>query len=324
MQCSLDSAPPSSEISPRSHHHLSFSDDPFHQQTPDSGAVSDIYSLPPSDPMDTADAGSPYKLRTEQVVTGDYQQHKLPVSTADSHTQTARSDTCSLPPAKHIDDSISNSSAYKVSPQNEELVSICHHQGLPVCTTESHIQMARSGIPSCPSCRCSVVHYSVIPKPTATVGNPQPTGITSTSNATTTKCNSSGQRQMRTTKQETLGLFLSDVPVSAMDFHMETLDREGPGYIFIMTDSTQNFLPWSTEYRYKIASSRQPERWLAEFRNRDIDMELVWQVKVRSHLRALTEVHLKLIGCKLHSDWFKCSLSMVMDTISRVVRKYKI
>ncbi len=109
----------------------------------------------------------------------------------------------------------------------------------------------------------------------------------------------------------------------AMEINIDTLDREGPGFIFIMTDSIEHCLPWSTEHRYKIASSRQPERCLLEFRMRNVDIELIWQVKVDSHLKAVHEIQEQLNQYNLHSNWFKCSLSVIMEAVSKVVRRYK-
>ncbi len=115
----------------------------------------------------------------------------------------------------------------------------------------------------------------------------------------------------------------SNTMTRAMEFDFETLDRDGPGFIFIMTDSLANCLPRSSEHRYKIASSRQPDRCLLEFRTRNIDVDLIWQVKVKRHIKAVHEIHDMLTDYNLHSNWFKCSLSLIMDAVSRVVRHYK-
>ena len=109
-----------------------------------------------------------------------------------------------------------------------------------------------------------------------------------------------------------------------MEYTFETLVQDGPGFIFILTDSTHSTLSWSVEHCYKIASSRQPERCLTEFKSRNIEVDLIWKVKVGHHLQAVSEVHDKLDKYNLHSNWFKCSLSIIMDIVSKIVRQYKL
>lgn len=288
LQCSVDSHSQtvSSDISPRSHF-LTFGDDAiYQQQTPDSGAVSDIYSggsIPPDGGHQLSPSPPAEGIRSDTEIDGD---NEIIQENQVSSTQ-------------NNDDS-----------QTEERLKECEEAWPVVCTQASHMRIANRGIPSCPNCQCSLVHYSIIPK--------ERSQLTST-----TFSNIKGGI-MNTSEQAQLNLHINETMSRAMQFHIDTLDKDGPGFIFIMTDTVQGFLPWSADQRYKIASSRQPERWLREFRNRNIDIDLIWQVKVRNHLLALREVHTHLQRCHLHSNWFKCSLSRIMDIISRIVRKYRI
>ena len=109
----------------------------------------------------------------------------------------------------------------------------------------------------------------------------------------------------------------------ALEINVDTLDKDGPGFIFIMTDSLRECMPWSAESRYKVASSRKPERCLLEFRSRNVDIDLIWQVKVEHHIMAVKEVHQTLRRYTLRSNWFRCSLSEIMEAISKVIKKYK-
>ena len=153
-------------------------------------------------------------------------------------------------------------------------------------------------------CTCSLAHYSYIrKKSTKTTKDVKLPDLPQTMT-----CNN---------------IYTSTSMTRAMEFDLETLDRQGPGFIFIMTDSIANCLPWSSEHRYKIASSRQPDRYVLEFRTRNIDIDLIWQVKVKQHMKAVREIHSMLTAYNLHSNWFKCSLSLIMDTVSRVVKHYK-
>ena len=109
----------------------------------------------------------------------------------------------------------------------------------------------------------------------------------------------------------------------AMELNFDTLDRDGPGFIYVMTDSYHKYLPWSGEHRYKVASSRQPEKCLTEFKSRNIEIDLIWQVKVQCHLRAIKEVHSCLSDYTIQSNWFKCPLSVIMDIVSKIAKKYR-
>ncbi|KAK2150581.1 hypothetical protein LSH36_399g02025 [Paralvinella palmiformis] len=110
-----------------------------------------------------------------------------------------------------------------------------------------------------------------------------------------------------------------------MRLDLANLDRDGPGFVFIMTDSIADCLPWSSEHRYRISSSRQSDRCPVDIRRaaRRVDVDLIWQVKVKQHIKAVREIHSHLTDYNLHSNWFKCSLSLIMDTVSRVVKRYK-
>ena len=153
-------------------------------------------------------------------------------------------------------------------------------------------------LPACDNCACTLAHYSYGSSPTSSSTQPR-------------------------TPHSHCDLYLPTTQDRAMDFTFDTLDQDGPGFIFIMTDSIHNCLAWNVEHRYRIASSRQPERCLLEFRARNIEIELIWQTKVTHHLKAVKEVHADLQAYNLRPYWYKCPLSTVMDAMATVVNKYK-
>ena len=155
-------------------------------------------------------------------------------------------------------------------------------------------QLDNNGLPVKALCTCTLAHYSYI-------------------------------RQLKEAEhaEDNCDLYFSDTNNRAMEINIDTLDKDGPGFIFIMTDSLRECMPWSAESRYKVASSRKPERCLLEFRSRNVDIDLIWQVKVEHHIIAVKEVHLTLCKYNLHSNWFRCSLSEIMEAIAKVIKKYK-
>lgn len=177
------------------------------------------------------------------------------------------------------------------------------HESCSLGQSSSQATSDSRDLPSCNNCTCTLAHYSYIS------GQPSsPTDKDLSPHQHDSYCE----------------LFLNDSAIDrAMDFTFDTLDQDGPGYIFIMTDSIHNCLAWNVEHRYRIASSRHPERCLLEFRARNINIELIWQTKVNQHLKAVKEVHADLMAYNVRSNWFKCPLSTVMDTMAKVVSRYK-
>ena len=159
------------------------------------------------------------------------------------------------------------------------------------CTlaTRDVFKVDKDGLPVKSQCTCTLAHYSYI-------------------------------RQLREAEET---FHHTESPDRALEINVDTLDKDGPGFIFIMTDSLRECMPWSAESRYKVASSRRPERCLLEFRSRNVDIDLIWQVKVEHHVMAVREVHKTLTKYNLHSNWFRCSLSEIMEAISKVIKKYK-
>lgn len=154
------------------------------------------------------------------------------------------------------------------------------------------------GLPVCDNCSCAFIHYSYR------------RNLVETENSKNEKIDED--------------LCIKDECERAMELNFDTLDKDGPGFIFILTDSKHSTLSWSVEHCYKLASSRQPERCVTEFRGQNIDVDLIWKVKVRRHLEAIGEVHAHLSKHNIHSDWFKCSLSTIMEVVSKTVRQYKV
>ena len=155
------------------------------------------------------------------------------------------------------------------------------------------------GFPVCAECKCTIAHYSYTkPKPIDHLGY-------SLSNY----CD----------------VVFCDSALKAMEFNIDTLDKEGPGFIFVMTESLgDKQLPWSTEQRYKIASSRQPDRWILEFKSRNIEVDVVWQIRVQNHIKAVREVHSSLQQYNLHSNWFRCSLAIIIENVLNIASKYRV
>ena len=156
------------------------------------------------------------------------------------------------------------------------------------------------GYPVCAECKCTIVHYSYQskPKPIDYIGY-------SLSNY----CD----------------LVFCDSALKAMEFNIDTLNKEGPGFIFVMTEALgDKQLPWSTEQRYKIASSRQPDRWILEFKSRNIEVDVVWQIRVQNHIKAVREVHSSLQQYNLHTNWFRCSLAVIIENVLNIASKYRV
>ena len=157
------------------------------------------------------------------------------------------------------------------------------------------------GLPMCAECRCTIAHYSY---------------------------------QSKSKPIDHIGFSLSnycdvvfcDSALKAMEFNIDTLDKEGPGFIFVMTEALggDKQLPWSTEQRYKIASSRQPDRWILEFKSRNIGVDVVWQIRVQNHIKAVREVHSSLQQYNLHTNWFRCSLSVIIENVLNIASKYRV
>ena len=156
------------------------------------------------------------------------------------------------------------------------------------------------GLPVCAECKCTIAHYSY---------------------------------QSRIKPIDHIGYSLSnycdvvfcDSALKAMEFNIDTLDKEGPGFIFVMTEALgDKQLPWSTEQRYKIASSRQPDRWILEFKSRNIEVDVVWQIRVQNHIKAVREVHSSLQQYNLHTNWFGCSLAVIIENVLNIASKYRV
>ena len=126
----------------------------------------------------------------------------------------------------------------------------------------------------------------------------------------------------RMTSRLSCPLRITDTIVCAMPLNLETLKHDGPGFMFVMTDTTDDDTSWAIEHRYKIASSRQPNRWLTEFHTRNVAIEIVWRVKVGRHLEAMKEVYKNLTHFHVHANWFQCSLGTLIEELSEVAHKY--
>ena len=119
-------------------------------------------------------------------------------------------------------------------------------------------------------------------------------------------------------------LRIPDTIVCSMPLNLETQTHDGPGYMFVMTDPSYNDgATWAVEHRYKIASSRQPNRWLTEFHTRNVAIEIIWRVKVGRHLEAMKEVYKNLTHFHVYANWFQCSLCTLIQQLSEVANKYK-
>lgn len=119
------------------------------------------------------------------------------------------------------------------------------------------------------------------------------------------------------------GQYYKDFIIRALEYTLETLDREGPGFLFILTDSEDGPVTWSNEKRFRVASSNRPELCLAAYRSRNIDVNLLWQVKVSHHSKMAADVQTVLEKHRLHSNWFRCRLSVVMETVYAVMSRYQ-
>ena len=127
----------------------------------------------------------------------------------------------------------------------------------------------------------------------------------------------------RMTSRLSCPLRIMDTIVCAMPLNLETLKHDGPGFMFVMTDPASNDdASWAIEHRYKIASSRQPNRWLTEFHTCNVAIEIVWRVKVERHLEAMKEVYKNLMHFHIHANWFQCSLGVLIEELSEVAHKY--
>ncbi len=159
------------------------------------------------------------------------------------------------------------------------------------------------GLPVCSECKCTIAHYSYGSKEQAPVDHLGYSSISS-------YCD----------------VVFSDSALRAMQFNLDTLDKEGPGFIFVMAESLtgKKTLPWAAEQRYKIASSRHPEKWILEFRSRNIEVDVVWQIRVQNHIRAVKEVHASLQQYNLHSNWFRCSLAVIIESVLNIASKYRV
>ena len=156
------------------------------------------------------------------------------------------------------------------------------------------------GLPVCAECKCTIAHYSYQSKTKP---------IDHIDYSLSNYCD----------------VVFCDSALKAMEFTIDTLDKEGPGFIFVMTEALgDKQLPWSTEQRYKIASSRQPDRWILEFKSRNIEVDVVWQIRVQNHIKAVREVHSSLQQYNLHTNWFRCSLAIIIENVLNIASKYRV
>lgn len=79
--------------------------------------------------------------------------------------------------------------------------------------------------------------------------------------------------------------------------------------IYIMSDRNQLFIPWSSPHLYRITNSF------------DKHSQVVWQFNVNDSKRTLKDITNILNSYRLHSDWFRCSLTTVMAAVSQAMRK---
>lgn len=150
----------------------------------------------------------------------------------------------------------------------------------------SHFE--KTGLPICPNCTCKLAHTAV--------------------DDNDNNC---------------IDLYLSQSWGPAMDVCINTLEKDGPGFIFVLTDCLTQCLPWNTSCRYKVTSSRQPQRSVMEFNKHKIETEVIWQIKVQHHISAVQEVHTNLITYKLQTSWYKCPLKVIVETVSKVAKKFR-
>lgn len=166
-------------------------------------------------------------------------------------------------------------------------------------------------------CTCKLPHYaSHPPSPVASPTESCPSWgkdeVDSDCHAVTASAAARGQ-----------GQYYKDFIIRALEYTLETLDRDGPGYLFILTDSEDRPVTWSNEKRFRVASSNRPELCLAAYRSRNIDVDLLWQVKVSHHNKMAVDVQIVLEKHRLHSNWFKCRLSTIMETVYAIMSRYQ-
>ena len=222
---------------------------------------------------------------------------------------------------------------------------------------QSELMLSGQGsLPMCPNCTCKLTHYSYT-KPTdkSTTMDQDTTSPDNQSNTLPpdmalldgkeTKlmespdlqhidegCMSAGTPSPKralsvddeqSTDSESCKMYISESVVKAMQLNLVTLDKDGPGYIFVLTDCIDKCLPWAGDCCYKVASSRLPERHLMEFKLRSIPIELVWQVRVEHHQKALREVQSFLTDYILDANWFRCPLATIVDAVAKVAKRYR-
>ncbi|CAD5120120.1 DgyrCDS8697 [Dimorphilus gyrociliatus] len=103
-------------------------------------------------------------------------------------------------------------------------------------------------------------------------------------------------------EEETTG---SKCPCS-LSYYSKTLPSSS---IYITSDKKQLFIPWSSPHLYRITNSF------------DKHSQVVWQFNVNDSKRTLKDITNILNAYRLHSDWFRCSLTTVMAAVSQAMRK---
>ena len=319
----------STDLSPLSRGGGGFSsDDASQQQTPDSGAVSDIYSIPhsshhhrhdvTSDTVNDDDTRTYVNAADDDELAHMERDIKLTSWLMANNTDTVK--------RKHLTDTAKETS----SAANEAVTNVntsidAGGETLSVpCTEAAHINVLNSGLPSCPNCQCTLAYYELLDQHQSL----ERRALRNGEHTSTSSDDYKRQVSLHSIKQTLLLRGRSSsAAVAAMQLYLDTLNRDCPGCLCIITvDSSggaHDFSPWSPHQRYKVASSRNPQRWLAEFRARRIDVDIIWQVKVKQHLKACREVHEHLDQYHVLSNWFECSLSTIMEAMSTVVRKYR-
>ena len=98
----------------------------------------------------------------------------------------------------------------------------------------------------------------------------------------------------------------------------------GPGYLYMLTDKRHEANPTPTSYRFKIGSSRNPQEVLDTYKQKQPDIDMIWKVKVRSHMTAVYHVRENLKRHWIRGDWFTCPLPVLMEEVSKIAKQYKL
>lgn len=104
--------------------------------------------------------------------------------------------------------------------------------------------------------------------------------------------------------------------------HCRDEATDGPGYIYAFTDSHNN----STEFRVKVAGSRNPFGRLRQATLFNVDIRLVSAVPVSARCAASRAIHdrLKDLALKGTTDWFTGRLDDIVQAVMDVCRQFPV